>query len=439
VPSIKRGAPLFTVAVATFQRDAKIEATLLSIARQTTFDFEVLVVSDGPASPELRAIVADFDERFQLHELPERTRSQSAPNNHAWANAQGTYLAYLGHDDIWHPEHLESLARVFDTHPSADFAISGALMIGPPGAVDQLTWLSGIFSTSEADPGLKHFFPPSSIAHRRITQLPIDEWPEPLSSRGPVDSSFLIHAATSGCEFFSTERVTVFKFNSALRYLSYLLPDDVEQHKALELCDHPAALHRFIDERVRLTQEQGTHMFLTHPDPKEFAAGEILRGYEQVRGISASISETMPLLTFVTQGVNQAPSGFDWHPHEGQGAHTWRWSGPSPRPRLVLGFTSPDAAQLTLHISRFSSAEIQDSLALLVSGEKNAFTLTVDPDTGATSLRATIRLRESSATVIELRMSHTISPQEIEAESADTRQLGLCLTGITLAPIGSRR
>jgi glycosyltransferase involved in cell wall biosynthesis len=428
-------SPLFTVAVATYGRGEKIAATLQSIAQQTIAHFEVLVVSDGPASAALRATVEQFDSRFKLCELSERTRSQSGPNNYAWARARGDYVAYLGHDDIWHPEHLEALSRVFASAPSPDFAISGALMIGPSGAVDELTWVSGIFPPTAANPGLAHFFPPSSVSHKRVLSRPIEDWPAPMLARGPVDSHFLLAAARTGCVFLSTEQVTVFKFNSALRYLSYLLPSDDEQQKILELCSHPVALNKFIEERVELTRRQGTYMFLEHPNPEDFEAGEVVRKYEQIRGIK--MTENTTLTHPRREAVNTMPSGFDWHPFEGEGSHTWRWSGPSPRPRMALPFLCPVPVELRLHIIAFASEKIMNSLRLFVSGHEQEFALFPNPETASTDLCATIRLGDSTATVIELRMAQTISPHEMDATSEDTRQLGLCLAGMTLTPLDS--
>lgn len=431
-PGQIKDLPIFTVAVATYQRGAKLQPTLHSIAAQTFSAFEVLVVSDGPASPGLKAVVERFDERFRLLELPTRTRSQSGPNNLAWQQGRGKYLAYLGHDDIWHPDHLSALAHVFATHPTATFAVSGTIMIGPAGARDEFTWVSGMFAPTTPDPALQHFFPPSSIAHLRRTETPLSRWPEPLTSQGPVDSTFELRAAQDGFHFFSTQRVTVFKFNSALRYLSYLQPEDYEQQEMLHMCSTPEALQHFVAEKIALAKRQGTYMFLAHPDAHALKPGEIVRTYEKIRGIDVDTVQQIhePLFFKITD----EPRGFDWHELEGNPPHSWRWSGPSPRPRIALPFSASVPVTVIIHISHFVTTQIRDSLQVFCAGKLQHATLSFDDSSGKYHVTFNAELSSDKPTVLELRMTGTATPTELDGNSSDARQLGLCLTGISLIP-----
>src|SRR3954447_13231262 len=97
-------APSFTVVVATFDRGPHIVPTLESALAQTFRDFELLVVCDGPTDETLH-YVPQGDARVRVIGLPEHSGSQAAPNNAGIAAARGRYIAYLGHDDIWMPDH----------------------------------------------------------------------------------------------------------------------------------------------------------------------------------------------------------------------------------------------------------------------------------------------------------------------------------------------
>jgi glycosyltransferase involved in cell wall biosynthesis len=176
-------APAFTVIVATFGRGAAIAPTLRSIAAQTYRDFEVLVVSDGPAAAQLVETVAGFDERFVLLETAVRSTSQSGPNNHGTARAQGRWVAFLGHDDLWAPRHLADLAQRFEERPDAHFVVGGCLFLGPPGGEDERTWFSGLFDGDDPAIATEHFFPPSSLAHVRELPPEVGGWPAPGSVR----------------------------------------------------------------------------------------------------------------------------------------------------------------------------------------------------------------------------------------------------------------
>ena len=89
-PGVMPAPPAFTVIVATYSRGAAIVPTLTSIAQQSWKDFEVLVVSDGPAADGLGEAVASMDSRFRLIINEPSSRSQAGPNMHgSFARAGG--------------------------------------------------------------------------------------------------------------------------------------------------------------------------------------------------------------------------------------------------------------------------------------------------------------------------------------------------------------
>ena len=94
--------------------------------------------------------------------LSEHSGLQSAPNNAGIVSARGTHIAYLGHDDIWSPRHLEMLAAVLNDDRT-DFGVTGCIFHGPPGSM--YYQYTGLFDDSAA--AAHEFFPLSSIAHRR--------------------------------------------------------------------------------------------------------------------------------------------------------------------------------------------------------------------------------------------------------------------------------
>jgi glycosyltransferase involved in cell wall biosynthesis len=436
--------PTFTVVIATYGRDALIASTLTSVQKQTLADFEVLVVSDGPASESLKTIVSQFDDRFMLHEIQERSRSQSGPNNEGLRLAKGRYIAYLGHDDIWHPEHLERFASVFERNPKVEFAVSGCIYLGPPGREDEQTWISGIFEGSLTKP-LETFFPPSSFSHRRDIDELIKKWPEAMATRRPVDCEFLIRAAEANSTFISTGSITLFKFASALRYLSYLQQDDREQREMLELLENEDQIDSFISEKVRVAHENGGFMRFKMPSALHYRPGEKVISNEEVRGI---ITKEIPELTSkVSLPIAGENRGSDWHPLETQSFNnpisswlsilrgrrmTWRWSGPSHRPRILIPFQSKGLVKVTLGVSRFATDEIKDSLAVFVNGNKVNHLISLDSSGYWIEFQS--HLRSGNASVIELVMIKTIRASELVIGSRDERKIGLCLHQILLEP-----
>lgn len=443
-------APTFTVVVATYERGAAIAPTLRSVAGQALADLEVLVVSDGPAAPGLAEAVAAQDERFTLLELPERTRSQSGPNNLGWSRARGRYVAYLGHDDIWLPDHLASLAAALEPG-EAQVAVAGCLFVGARGGEAQTTSVSGLFDPGDPDAGSRYFFPPSSVAHVRDLPAAAGGWPEPTTSRLPVDDAFQQRQVGAGCRFTSTGRISVLKFASAARYLSYLAPAEAEQLLAEALLGQPEALADFIARGARAAREGGLFMQPRY-DASELAPGELLARNERVRGID--VPPVGPVRDSAWLEVTDELRGFDWHPLETDGVRRWRWSGPSDRPRLALPFVHADDAaddaadeapdhaagelQVRLHVREVAASDTLAGLRAWVNGvevpaqvheqsEQN------EHDAGPTSAIVTLsaRLRPERPSVLELAVPVTDHPLGRTTETGQThRRIGLAVCGV---------
>lgn len=106
--------PRVTVITATYNWATVLPYSIGSVLDQTFRDFELLVIGDG-CSDESEAVVARVgDPRVRWYNLPSNTGHQSGPNNEGIRRAQGDVIAYLGHDDLWLPQHLELLVHALD-------------------------------------------------------------------------------------------------------------------------------------------------------------------------------------------------------------------------------------------------------------------------------------------------------------------------------------
>lgn len=423
--------PFFTVVVATYQRDSYITPTLESIANQEFRDFEVKVVSDGPPSDILRKVVREFGDSFSLHYTPSRTRSQSGPNNLGWKIARGKYIAYLGHDDVWSPEHLKYLAESYESNESLDFAVSGCVYFGPAGTDDRLTWITGVFDNQESGAAGKHFLPPSSLSHRRELPREIPRWREPMTARRPVDTEFVIGAFERGCRFASTGRISVYKFASALRYLSYFCPDDWEQRQILTLMKNRIQFEKFIQDRVNASKVNGNYMRMQHASLDQFEPGQIVMQNELTRGINIPSVSNLTTVQRVEVGLERM--GFDWHSPERIDGHTIRWSGPSNRPRLLLPFCSRHEVRFSLKVVAFVSEEIKNSLKITLNRKQVEFQIIKFANCFIITFVSS--LYEDRISVLEFQMSQSVRPADQNEASSDVRKLGLCLEYVELYPI----
>jgi SAM-dependent methyltransferase len=142
-PWISR-TPLVTVRIATWKgHEPLVRRTIPSVLSGTYQNVEVVVCSDGPDPVARAAVEAVEDPRVRYTELPERPVYPAQPwsfwetagiyaMNEAVAQARGTFIAPLDHDDAFTKDHVETLLRAAAEN-RADFIYGQALMEDPDG------------------------------------------------------------------------------------------------------------------------------------------------------------------------------------------------------------------------------------------------------------------------------------------------------------------
>jgi hypothetical protein len=108
------GAPKVSVIVPTFNRPGPLLEALRSILNQTCQDFEIILVND--AGMDVGGLVTTLVPPGQITYL-RHTRNQglAAARNTALRAARGKYVAYLDDDDVFYPDHVESLVALAES------------------------------------------------------------------------------------------------------------------------------------------------------------------------------------------------------------------------------------------------------------------------------------------------------------------------------------
>jgi len=106
--------PAVSVIIPTCNRTGSLKEALSSVFAQTFKNFEIVLVNDGgkDISPLLRLFESSGQIVYLEHE---KNRGVAATRNTAIKAARGTYIAYLDDDDIYYPEHLETLISYLET------------------------------------------------------------------------------------------------------------------------------------------------------------------------------------------------------------------------------------------------------------------------------------------------------------------------------------
>lgn len=273
--------PLVSVVTATYNWSEVLRWAIRSVRAQSYPRWELLVVGDC-CTDDSAAVVESFgDPRIRWHNRESNAGSQSLPNNDGIAMARGELVAYLGHDDLWTPDHLARLVAA-QRRSGADVAFSLSEVIGPPGS--RMRNISGFKPGGYAGGHL----PPSSLLHRRQLVDAIGPWRDYREVDQPPDTEFLERALEFGASFACSWALTAFKLPSAMRRNSYV-----------ERCSHEQEeLTRRIErERAFQLRELGLAVAsrARHPrsDPNRFAPqvgpedgkGAYVRAARRVRGL----------------------------------------------------------------------------------------------------------------------------------------------------------
>ncbi|AXG72331.1 UDP-Glc:alpha-D-GlcNAc-diphosphoundecaprenol beta-1,3-glucosyltransferase WfgD [Kordia sp. SMS9] len=110
--------PLFSVIIPLYNKQAYIQQTVESVLQQTCTDFELLIVNDASTDESVSVVSQISDSRIQLIENSENV-GLSATRNHGISKANGEIIALLDADDVWRPNFLKTIEKLYITFPEA--------------------------------------------------------------------------------------------------------------------------------------------------------------------------------------------------------------------------------------------------------------------------------------------------------------------------------
>ncbi|MBL8835326.1 MAG: glycosyltransferase family 2 protein, partial [Alphaproteobacteria bacterium] len=347
------GTPTISVIIATYNRSAVLRFAIESVLAQTFRDFELLVIGDR-CTDDSEAVVRGFaDPRVRWENLAEAAGSQSGPNNRGLSLARGRYVAYLGHDDLWHADHLATLLHAIEAE-RADLVFAISEEIGPPSRPTR--GLIGLMPHGSYEFSL--WAPPSSWLHRRDVVERAGPWRDHRTIVLPVDVDMLSRIHDAGLRIVPVAELTVFKFTSVLRTHAYRDPGAAEQRQWWD------RLRNEPDLRYRELLAVVAQLAADHPAiaqrfmlPSRTAPGEVVERYRTRRGLppaaprAAAGTPATPLyadrvvLRYLNAEADVAPDddrralqeggempedglfvGLNWHSLEGDGdGLRWRW------------------------------------------------------------------------------------------------------------------
>jgi GalNAc5-diNAcBac-PP-undecaprenol beta-1,3-glucosyltransferase len=129
-------APIATVLIPTHDHGPLVRLSVESALAQTVSDVEVFVVGDGvpDLTREVVGELADRDERVRFFDNLKGPRHGEIHRHAALSEASGSAVLYLSDDDLWFPDHVETMLETIHEN-AVDLAAAVCLKAYPDGRV----------------------------------------------------------------------------------------------------------------------------------------------------------------------------------------------------------------------------------------------------------------------------------------------------------------
>lgn len=143
--------PTISIIIATYNRSNVLRYAISSVIWQTFQNWELIIVGDACTDDTEEVVLSFQDPRIRFINLEQNVGEQSGPNNFGMGLARGEYFAFINHDDLWFPDHLEkSLAYLLQYDLDLVMAVCAGIISPAEIVISDLSELITIASFSPA-------------------------------------------------------------------------------------------------------------------------------------------------------------------------------------------------------------------------------------------------------------------------------------------------
>lgn len=294
--------PRFSVLLPTHNRADVLPFAIRSVLWQTVHEFELLIVGDGCTDRTADVVGSFSDHRIRWFDFPKAPNFGYANRNVALREASGDHIAYMCHDDLWLPDHLELLSACLDQY-GAELAYSRTLWVAPDGTI-----MPGTFNLNHPEtlgPFLartSNRIPSGCVVHRRECFVKYGYWNEALPSCGDWDLWARIIDGGKQRNFAYLPVPTYLHFRASWRREADVWPPELTVWKALyaRAGGMPSALR--IRLEPGLTEQEATWRAMA-PDAHRWAR-ELRAAVDQI--LDCRVSQMDELMLKVLAGRPRA-------------------------------------------------------------------------------------------------------------------------------------
>lgn len=137
--------PKVSVIIPIYNAEKFISKTIESVIAQTYPDWEIIAVDDG-STDKTPAILNEYKKKLskKLRIITQKNSGVSIARNTGIAAAEGKYIAFLDHDDLWTPEKLEKQVKLLDSNKELGLVYSDSYVIDGAGNLKKDTIFHGV-------------------------------------------------------------------------------------------------------------------------------------------------------------------------------------------------------------------------------------------------------------------------------------------------------
>ena len=118
----KKAGPVVSVLIPTFNRPQYFSIALASVLQQSYRNLQVIVINDG--GEDVSDIINSHHDPRLIFINRKENRGKSYSLNEALNRADGKYVAYLDDDDLYYPNHIETLVNALEFQTDCQAAYS---------------------------------------------------------------------------------------------------------------------------------------------------------------------------------------------------------------------------------------------------------------------------------------------------------------------------
>ena len=116
--------PKVSIIITTYNGAKYISETIESVCNQTHRNWELIIVDDGSIDNTCEIITGIKDDRIHLYKAG-RIGMNGRIKNLGLDKSTGELIAFIDHDDLWHPSKLEKQITALQQYPEAGFCLTG--------------------------------------------------------------------------------------------------------------------------------------------------------------------------------------------------------------------------------------------------------------------------------------------------------------------------